>query len=357
MVARANPIERAGPPAPSGVGERRPEEHDDEAREGERDLQCLLHHFLPRVLPRAFERLDEPAKFRVVHLLGGLGFGQQVVGCLTERSLPHLGESDVDHPVALGCEPNVSILHHPSCLGRIPARIRGGDRIGRVLVTRTLAVDLDVLHLARRGIQPADEVIPPRVPPEDEVQSDVEGPFFIVVDRLGGATIRARHDVREAQGEETDRHPDQQHRGHQPVETHATRLGRGHLEVAGHPGYREHRGQETRDGEGENHLVRQLVEIERRDLGLPHPVREEVVETVGKVDDLEEEWHAKHADQEDLEELADHVPVEDPHPPAFRAWKNPATPMRPNRILGLHIASAGDRNCRSASFSPPISAT
>ena len=84
----------------------------------------------------------------------------------------------------------------------------------------------------------------------------------------------------------------------------------------------------------------------------PDSVRQEVVEAVRQVDDLEQERDAEHADQEDLQELADDVSVEDLHPPALLAWKKPAIPTSPNRMFGLHMASAGERNWRSASFSP-----
>ena len=115
--------------------------------------------------------------------------------------------------------------------------------------------------------------------------------------------------------------------------------------------------QQTGDGKRQQHLVGKLIEVKRRHLGLPDAVLQEVVEAVREVDDLEQERHAEHADQEDLQELADHVAVEDPHPPALLAWKKPAIPTSPNRMFGLHMASAGDRNWRSASFSPPMRAT
>jgi hypothetical protein len=155
--------------------------------------------------------------------------------------------------------------------------------------------------------------------------------------------------------------------------------------VAGHAVHREHRADERRDREGPPHVLGQLVEIRLSDLRPGETTVQIGVGVLREIAEDEERRDRDHDYEEELEEGADHHPVEradqddasagrvglerpnrppSPSPPPPRVLP-PARPICRSITIAatrkiallIHMVTAGLATRRSARLSPRISPT
>ena len=113
------------------MGERSPEEDDDEARERIRDLERPFHDQLSRCAPGALDRVDETPKFTVPHLVGVLRIRQKLARLLPEVDLPELIEGEASLRRCTAEKADAPLLEPPKRAGRVargPLRIDHVDR-------------------------------------------------------------------------------------------------------------------------------------------------------------------------------------------------------------------------------------
>src|SRR2546427_8138671 len=99
-----------------GDRERRAEHRDDDAGEGDRQLEGALHPQLLRVRARARQGVDVATQLDVAHLVRRLGLGEQV----RRRLLEHRGAQRVERERLLPAG-SAEVAHRPPAQGPGPA--------------------------------------------------------------------------------------------------------------------------------------------------------------------------------------------------------------------------------------------